>query len=210
MPHKILPRMLNAESFPSWFDVPSLRNIPRLQQIFPRGFSANFVLLTWSLLGSVLAYGLLANFRIMLLRPVMEKPVDTAQDILDRGMIPVVDKKGYYYVDHLKQSSNPVYQHLADIAVIPNDYAEVLSILEKYLQGANTHVYLCAGINYDMMKLGSYYYSKEVLEGSAPWIVWIVNKKWPLKDALAKHLLRYQQVCKTRNAMKYAGYKHLR
>ena len=73
------------------------RNItPNLHLIFPRGFSANLVLLTWSIFGGVLLHGFLANFRVMLLRPVLEKPVDTAQEVLDRGMIPVTIDRGEY------------------------------------------------------------------------------------------------------------------
>ena len=55
--------------------------------MFPRGFSVNFVLLTWSIFGGILIHAMLANFRGMLLSPVLEEPVDTAQQILDRGMI---------------------------------------------------------------------------------------------------------------------------
>ena len=35
---------------------------------------------------------------------------------------------------------------------------------------------------------------KDVLEGYNPYAVWIVNKKWPLSEKLAQHILRSQQV----------------
>ena len=109
-----------------------------MQLVFPRGFSANCVLLIWGLFGSVLVYAFLANFRTMLLMPVLEKPVDTAQDILDRGMIPFVIDGGQFYVDVLKESPNPVYQQLAGITVIPDNYNDWLKMFKDDVQDANS------------------------------------------------------------------------
>ena len=41
------------------------------------------------------------------------QPVDTAQDILDRGLTPIISKR---MIDLMKKSSIPLYRELADIA----------------------------------------------------------------------------------------------
>ena len=173
-----------------------------MQLIFPRGFSANFVVLMWSLCGGILLYSLLANFRVMLLKPMLEKPVNTAKDILDRGMVPMTKDRAQFHVDLLRQSSNPIYQKLADRAIVPKDSDELLRFLEDYVLGAGTHVYLMISDNDDLYELGDFHYSKDVLEGYSPWAVWIVNKKWSLHDQLAIHILIYQQVRKTLHIIK--------
>ena len=187
--------MLKGESLPSWFDVPYPSNQLDMQQIMlPRGFSTNFVLLIWAFVGSFLVYAFLANFLGMLIKPMKDKPIDTAQDVLDKGMIPITPWAGEYYVDLLKNSPNPVYQQLAKRVVVPKDMEEMTSLVIEGVQGTNTHVfisqYLCCG----MGEVGIYYGSKEIVSGSTPWYIWIVNKKWPLKDNLAHHILIYQQV----------------
>ena len=169
-----------------------------MQLIFPRGFSANFVVLLWSLCGGILLHSLLANFRVMLLKPMLEKPVNTAKEILDRGMVPMTQDGAQFYVDLLRQSSNPIYQKLADRAIVPKDYDELIRFLEDDVLGAGTHVYLMNNcVNFPWYSLGDFHYSKDVLEGHSPWNVWIVNKKWPLHDQLSIHILIYQQVRKT-------------
>ena len=72
----------------------------------------NFVLLTWLYFGGLLLHAFLCNFTVMLMLPQYGKPIDSAQDILDRGLIPFVDWGGEYYRDHLLQSTTPAYQKL--------------------------------------------------------------------------------------------------
>ena len=44
------------------------------------------VLLLWCICGGLLAHMLEANFLTILLKPVYENPIDTAEDLLDRGL----------------------------------------------------------------------------------------------------------------------------
>ena len=113
--------------------------------MFPMGFSANLVLLIWALVGGILLHSFLTNFRGMLLKPLYEEPIDTAQEILDRGKILETYEGGYYWVEFLEQSPNPVYQQLAERAVVPVEYEDLFEILEEDLQGAGTHVYISKG-----------------------------------------------------------------
>ena len=50
-----------------------------------------------ALCGGLFIYAFLANLRTMLLMPQYEAPIDSAQDILDRGMIPFVGDGGEFY-----------------------------------------------------------------------------------------------------------------
>ena len=133
-----------------------------MQLVLPRGFSSNFVLLIWGLCGGLFIYAFLANFRTILLMPQYEAPVDSAQDILDRGMIPFVINGGEVFRDHLLQSSNPVYQQLGKIIIIPKDYDTFTQMVREDIQGANTHVYL--GTLYEEEREdGKFHASKDVL-----------------------------------------------
>ena len=184
--------MLNAESFPIWFDVSYQGDRLGMPMLFPKGFSANLVLIIWSLLSSVIAYGFLANFRVMLLSPVLESPVDTPEQIIERGLTPFIEWNAKFYIDFLKESPSPVYHELAEIMAIPKDEVEETTMKIKDMFEAGTHVFLNSQMD---KKYGEHYKSKTILEGLSPWAVLIQNKKWTLNDEFAKHILRYQQVC---------------
>ena len=153
----------------------------------------NFVLLTWALFGGLFIYAFLAKFRTMLLMPQYGKPVDSAQDILDRGMIPMVIDGGDLYRDHLLQSSNPAYQKLGKIVVVPKDWDQYLKMMKEDILVANTHVYLGV-LDNDDRALGKFHSSKDVLEGLIPSGGDILNKKWSLGEEYSYHLLLFHQV----------------
>ena len=102
----------------------------------------NVVKITWGLFGGIFIYVFLANFRTMLLMPQYDKPIDSAQDVLDRGMIPFVDWGGDYYRDHLLQSSNPAYQTLGGVVVVPKDWDTCLIMYNKKKIGLQTLMFI--------------------------------------------------------------------
>ena len=126
----------------------------------------------------------------MLLKGVLEAPVDTGQDILDRGMTPFVFQSSFL-LKVLKQSSNPAHRQLYEMCDDPKNHDERMKMLEDDVQGAGTHVFISDVLQWD----GDYHFSNEVLQGITPYQTWIVNKMWSLNEDLAVHLLRYQQVC---------------
>ena len=163
-----------------------------MQRAFPKGFSMNLVLIIWGLCGGLFIYAFLANFRTMLLMPQYEKPVDSAQEILDRGMIPFVIPGGDFYKQFLKESSNPTYQKLGEIVLVPKDDDQWYKMVREGILGSNTHVHLgdlCLSC-YD----GKFHESKDVLEGTNPFTTNIVNKKWSLAEEFSYHLRVFQQV----------------
>ena len=151
---------------------------------------AKFVLLTWAVFGGLFLYFFLANFITVLLRPKYEQPIDSAQEVLDRGMIPF--GMGSIKIV-LLTSPNPVYQQLGKKYLdFPGQYG-IDKILKEEVLGKNTHVLI--GMLYNQQKkFGKFHYSKEHLQGAGSYSVNIMNKKWEYADAFNHHLLLIYQV----------------
>jgi hypothetical protein len=167
----------------------------KLPLLVPRGFSANLILLLWCFMGGVCQWGFEGNILALMFKKVYEDPVDTAQDVVDRKLIPVVDWYSPEYIDLLAQSDNSLYQQLAPITVLPKNHDEFWEILKNSVQGNGTHVYLTSGLWDDEKELGRYHFSQELLEGYNGYSGWFINKKYHLSNELAKHFLIYHQVC---------------
>ena len=77
---------LNAEYLPSWFEtkVRNSKYAKRVSFLSP-GFSGNFILLLWTIIGSFITMAFLCNIRAMLMKPVYERPIDSTQDIFEYG-----------------------------------------------------------------------------------------------------------------------------
>ena len=182
--------MLIRQGFPTLFHGHHARE----NKLLPKGFAANFVLIFWAVLGSVICYAFLANFLTMLIKPVLEKPIDSVQDIVDRGMVPITNEGGQYWKDFLKSSPNPLYRQLSEITIVPKDYNEWFNLLKERILKDGTSVFLGIEIYGDELDPADFYKSKEVLEGNNYYTFWIVNKKWPLIEKLAHHIVLFQQV----------------
>ena len=161
--------------------------------LLPRGFSANMILLIWYFCGGVCLWGFEGNILALMFKPVYEDPVDTIEEVIARGLIPVTYNYGWKY--HFERSSNQMYRDLAKIIVVPSDNEELLTILEYQVQGNATHVYIGNHVYENMKDMGLWHFSQEIIERSNPYLVWITNKMFYLSEDLAKHILIYQQVC---------------
>ena len=60
-----------------------------------------------------------ANYLTILLKPSYEKPVDTAQDILDRGLTVIYPPGSGSVVKIQKNSSSAVNRELAERTIVP-------------------------------------------------------------------------------------------
>ena len=168
----------------------------KMPLLMPRGFSANLVLLLWYLFGGVLLWAFEDNILALMFKQVFEDPVDTAQEVMNRGLIPFVYYTDRQIVDVMARSDDKLYQDLASITVIPKGELEFWYLMRDGVHGSETHVYLGARIWGYMLKWGNLYHiSKEVLEGRLNYNFWIENKHFRLSQQLAKHLLIFQQVC---------------
>ena len=53
---------------------------------FNFGFASNLLLLFWCVCGGFLLYMFESTYLTMLMKPTYEKPVDSAEDVIDRGL----------------------------------------------------------------------------------------------------------------------------
>ena len=164
--------------------------------LLPRGFTANLILLIWYFCGGVCLWAFEGNILALMFKPVYEDPVDTAQDIIDRGLIPVITPTAaYYWKSFFTYSDNELYRKLARIIVVQKDDYDLANIIKYHVQGNGTHVILLSSISEKMKTWGRYHLSQEIIEGTNPYKGWITNKLFYLNEDLAKHILIYQQVC---------------
>jgi hypothetical protein len=168
----------------------------KIPLLLPRGFSANLLLLLWYFLGGVCQWGFEGNILALMFKKVFEDPVESAKDVVDRKMIPIVDSQ--YYKELLAHSPDSLYQQLSNITIITHgldDFDGHLHLLKTGVHENNTHVYLTNHLWSEEKDLGRYHYSQEALEGDLPYGHWLINKKYHLSNELAKHMLIYAQVC---------------
>ena len=77
------------------------------------------VLLLWCVCGGLLAHMLEANFLTILLKPVYENPIDTAQDILDRGLTVIYSPGTESIKEMLMNSPYYITRTLAERTIVP-------------------------------------------------------------------------------------------
>ena len=70
------------------------------------------VLLMWCVMGGFLLHILECNYLTVLVKPVYEKPIDTAEDIIERGIIGMPGTGSL--VEILKKSPFPLTRALAE------------------------------------------------------------------------------------------------
>ena len=129
---------LNAESLPTWFIKKD-----RTTRVFSPGFSGNFILLMWAVMGSLIALAFMSNIRAMLLKPVYEQPIETTKDIFDVGRIPII-KEGSFFTQYFKTSENP-WQRLAyekRYSISLKDKKEEERVTKEEVHNHGTHVIL--------------------------------------------------------------------
>ena len=86
---------------------------------FNFGFASNMVLLLWCVCGGFLLHMLECNYLTILLKPNYEKAIDTAQDVLDRGLTVIGTPGTESGVEILKNSPSAVNRALAKRTVVP-------------------------------------------------------------------------------------------
>ena len=90
--------------------------LPNDQQFF--GFSARMLFLIWCVLGGFLLHFFGSVFLGILLKPNYGKPVDTAEDVVDRGLKVIKSPGMESMVEMLKQSPFPITRTLAERTVV--------------------------------------------------------------------------------------------
>ena len=72
------------------------------------------VLLMWCVMGGFLFHILACNYLTVLVKPVYEKPIDTAEDIIERGIRIIISPGSQSEVETLKKSPFPLTRALAE------------------------------------------------------------------------------------------------
>ena len=181
------------------FRIPIPENVSGTGKYSILNIHVTFVLLIWGLFGGLILHFFLANFLTVLLLPQYEDPIDSAEDIVDRGMIPFTEPGAVIYTDLLLQSPNPLYQYLGTIVVHPRQkgggWGVYMKMCKEDVHGANTHVFLGnLRPHYEEYGYGKWHKSTDNLEGLNPYTVNIYNEKWEFSDAYDHHLLLFHQV----------------
>ena len=72
------------------------------------------VLLMWCVMGGFLLHILECNILATLLKPVYEKPIDTAEDIIERGITIIAQDAARLETEIMKKSPEPLIRALAE------------------------------------------------------------------------------------------------
>ena len=178
--------MLNAEAMPT-DDVTNKKS--------RRVYTRNIILLHWSVMGMVLAFCFLCNLRAMILKPSMETPVDTSQELLAKGKTPIV--VAGLWQEYLLHSVNEWQRKAETVALILPNPTYIQQNLYSLVQEAETHSVLAMPeeiahalknkknspeTHFSKENLGSYYSS------------WVTSKLSPWKKLLDSHIGLIQQV----------------
>ena len=90
-----------------------------VRSIFPIGFSSNMVLLLWCVWGGFLLHILECNYLTVLVKSTYEKPVDTAEDIIERGLTIIAPPISGAYAEMAKKSPFESVRQLGELYYIP-------------------------------------------------------------------------------------------
>ena len=100
---------------------------------FNFGFASNLMLLFWCVCGGFLLYMFESTYLTMLMKPTYEKPVDTAEDILDRGLSVIKSNIAAAIVEAEKNSSFAIIRELAERTIIPKVISFYFNFNIKFL-----------------------------------------------------------------------------
>ena len=129
--------------------------------------------------------------------PRFEEAVDTPEEIHEHGLSPILLPFTEYHREFFDGSPIPLYKEIGKDAIQSKNWTDWVNLVKELVLKRNTHVVvssdLCCGLNYDD-------FVSNRIDAISPWFVWIINKKWQLKEELAKHIMKFQQVLGRRDA----------
>ena len=146
-------------------------------------------------MGMVLVFCFLCNLRAMILKPTMEKPIDTTQDLVLEGKTPII--VAGLWTNYMATSPNQWHRKANDIALILPNPALVVENFETLVQQAGTHSVMASPneIAYALKgrkKSPAIHFSKEKIKPY--YSSWVTYKQSPWKDILDYHIGIMQQV----------------
>ena len=85
---------------------------------FNFGFASNLILLFWCVCGGFLLHMFESNYLTMLMKPTYERPVDSAEDVLDRGLTSIEVPGREAIVEDMKNSPFYITRTLAERTIV--------------------------------------------------------------------------------------------
>lgn len=149
-----------------------------------RSLSSNLVFTIWAVFGGFILHFLLCNYLTVLLRTDFEEPVETAEDIIDRGIIPFYIPYGQSMKQFFEDSSVPIYQNISRKIVIPKNDYEFWDLIGSVNSTGRFAWIGNSPWSWAMPEERYWYRSSETIGGFNPYVVHLSNKKWPLKKVL--------------------------
>ena len=105
---------------------------------FNFGFASNLILLFWCVCGGFLLHMFESNYFTMLMKPTYEKPVDSAEDIISRGLA-VIWAPGFE-ADRVREMTDSTVadweRQLAERAIVPKViFSKIIILISKFFEG---------------------------------------------------------------------------
>ena len=134
--------------------------------------------------GGFILHFLLSNYLTVLLTPSYEEPVETAKDLIERNITPILWPEAEILQQFFAASPDPIYQEISRRFVIAKDWDEFDDLVRKVIS---------TGMYADMSSVPwkvpeeefkHWYKSTETISGTFPYAVHLSNKKWPMKKVL--------------------------
>ena len=105
------------------------------------GRSSNMMFLVWAIFGGFISHFLLANYLSVLLRPDFEKPVETAEDLIERDLTPFYQPGRDFLIQFFAESPSPAFRQLSKTLVIPKDWPTYFDMMDKVVtEGATADI----------------------------------------------------------------------
>ena len=149
-----------------------------------RTLSSNLIFTIWAVFGGFILHFLLCNWLTVLLTPSYEEPVDTAEDLIKRDIIPFLSPGSEIWIQFFAASNDTNYQEISRRLVIAKDWREYDDLASKVIStGMYADMQTLPWVDYEE-EYQDWYRSTETIAELIPYKVHLSNKKWPLKKVL--------------------------
>ena len=152
-----------------------------------RTLSSNLVFTIWAVFGGFILHFLLCNWLTVLLTPSYEEPMETAKDLINRNITPLIGPGGEIYKQVFAASPDQNYREISRRFFIAKDWNEYDDMLRKVTSKGMYAVMSTLPPTWVVPEeeYKDWYRSTETIAGD--WIEYSIhlsNKKWPLKKVV--------------------------
>ena len=160
-----------------------------------KGCTQSFIFLFWSVIGTLLVLLFLCNYRTMMLKPTMGKPIDTTKDLVLSGNTPII--VAGIWVDILESSTNEWHRKAAQMGLLIPSPTLIKQNLKTLVQAEGTHSLMIipselAYILKDQENSRAVHFSKESI---MPYFTGMaLTKLSPWKKIIDHHILLIHEV----------------